>query len=163
MWRGKYFVQKRTHHRERSSLPDFWALNVFSLLKPLFYIFCAVVSCIFIETLTSSCPFSSISIFNSAAIAQGTAFLYPKVPLFAFPVCLPLVTAVSRKEIFVKIKSWSEHLSWPQSTFRAPYRLPRNSNTAPHMGNWCSSLKTQCAKEMFLFFYYSLMSPISES
>lgn len=167
MWLGKYFVQERTHHRKRGSLPDLWArdLNVFCLLKPLFYVFCAAVSCIFIETLTSSCLFSSISIFNSAAIAQGTAFLYSKVPLFAFPVCRPLVTAVSRKKNYCKNKILVSNvlclLSWPQSTLRESYRFLRNSNTAPHMGDWCSSYELRCAKEKLLFFYYSLTSPIS--
>lgn len=52
-------------------------------------------------------------------------------------------------------------LSWPQSTLRESYRFLRNSNTAPHMGDWCSSYELRCAKEKLLFFYYSLTSPIS--
>lgn len=68
---------------QREGLPtwpvntELWAqdLGVFSLLKPLFYVFCAAVSCIYVEMFTLSCLVSSTSVSDSATSAQGTASL----------------------------------------------------------------------------------------
>lgn len=92
-------------------------------LNPCSYIFCSA-SCVSVETFISSC-------LVYCHLPRQLLFCIQNSCHLLFKVGLLLVTAVPKKMIVVKTKTWSELLvmfcAFPQSTIRASCRFPRNT------------------------------------
>lgn len=131
VWLDKYFVEERIHHRGRGSPPDPWILisGHRTWVSPLFSnswfcTFCAIVSCITVETFTSLCLISSTGISNSVVSPQGTILFVFESSAICFSSRLLLGDSRDHKKTKDKnlVRGSSDVLclwSWPQPPHRA--------------------------------------------